>query len=401
MHLEIKRRGLLLVLLALASCRADRAPVHERTLFFRGEPAAQVDETSMHEATGKRVERRTRLPSGEVVLMAALLDGQGFVTQASYRRERRAVDLVGAVLTDGSGARVVLRAPLVALELLRHVNPKAPTAVTVIDLASGEAMGGRVQRSGASVSLLDVHGALLARCNVEGACTGPGAFFEGAAADAPSLDTAPVEVALVATGQLQGVRLIGIDDTHAALDLAGPGQTARAPGSVVFGPARQPASGPTTVDREPALFIESADPLVQAFAAKHGSGADALADALTVATAVFPLLDARAKDAPPSAKEMIARGGDCDGAAALVTAALRALGHSARPVVGYRLMGARFVPHAWAEVYTRTGWLLVDASVPRVGSSESDPHLKLFAGLGSALTMGRVLGRLRMEPQLE
>lgn len=386
--------------LAYAGCTGRRAPAQERTLFFRGAPAAQVEERVEDEGGGKRVSRRVRLPNGELADTDALLDASGFVREAHYRRaDRRAVDLRGATLSDGSGARLALTAPVVAIDLLRHVNPQTPAIVTIVDLASGEAIAGRVERRGASVSLLDGHGGLIARCNVEGACTGPGAFFEGVPGDAPSLDTAPVDVALVATGPRRGLRLVGIDDARGALALDGPGQRAAAPGVVAFVDGAAAASGPPLPPadtRAPGLFIESADPRVKAFAFAHGSGADALADAVTIAAAVFALVDPGATDAPPSATEMLESGGDCDGAAALVTAAMRALGHAARPVVGYRFVAGRFVPHAWAEVYTPTAWVLIDGSMPKVGSDSQ--HLKLFDGLGSALTMGRVLGRLRLEP---
>lgn len=384
------------------ACPGRRAPVDERTLFFRHEPAADIEEAVEDDGSGKHIVRRMRLSNGEVIETNARVDACGFVFEAHYRRgNRRAVDLTLHALTDGSGAQLTLVPPLVAVDLLRHANPPVPTMVTIVDLASGEAIAGLVERRGSSVSLLDDKGGLVARCNIEGSCSGPGAFFEGSAHDddgAPALDTAPVELALVATGRRRGLRLVGIDDVRAALELDGPGQRAGVPATVAYvdDGAMPLVSSPSPKDRAPGLFIESADAAVIAFASEHTSGTpQALADALSLIPAVSALVNPAAVDAPPSATEMLAHGGDCDGAAALMTAALRARGHAARPVVGYRLCDGRFVPHAWTEVYTDLGWFLIDTTVPRLGSD--DEHLRLFTGLGSALTMGRVLGRLRVE----
>ncbi len=270
-----------------------------------------------------------------------------------------------------------------------------------------------MERRGAEVVALDAHGGVVARANVEGARTGPGAFFEGDSV--PRLDVAPVDVPLaptVAGGRRAGVRLIGVDDVLTSMDLDGPGQHRAGAGggvaavvmldgaspSTAAGAAAAPraASEPTAQDRAPGLFLDSADAGVVAFARKHGAGRAPLVDAASVADAVHDLVDPNEKQRPPSARGMLAHGGDCDGAAALVVASLRALGHAARPVVGYELKGDALVPHAWAEVLVDGTWLMVDATLPKVGADAE--HLKLFDGLGGALTMGRVLGRVRAEP---
>ena len=102
---------------------------------------------------------------------------------------------------------------------------------------------------------------------------------------------------------------------------------------------------------------------------------------------------------------MLQAGGDCDGAAALVVASLRACDHPARAVVGYRLIeaateSARLVPHAVAELYRKPGsaedagvWWRIDATVPALGDLD-DVFLPVAEGLGGALSMGRVLGIL-------
>jgi transglutaminase-like putative cysteine protease len=113
---------------------------------------------------------------------------------------------------------------------------------------------------------------------------------------------------------------------------------------------------------------------------------------------VHRLVDADKADEPPSALAMLRHGGDCDGAAALVTATLRACGLPARPVVGYRLVDAggaraRLVPHALAEVYSTSGWMRVDATMPALGILD-DVFVPVGEGLGGALSMGRLLGVL-------
>lgn len=402
--------GLLATVVVTCACPEKRAPVHQRTLFFRGDVVAHIEERIEDEGQGKRIHRRVRLqPSGEIVDVTAVVDAFGFVQEAHYRRgDKRAVDVVAGVMTaDGSSeARQVLQRPahVVIIDLQRHVQPPGgETPVTLVDLASAAHMPGRVGRQGAAVVLSDDGGGAISRCNVEGLCTGPGAFFEGGAHDAPpSLDVAPLEPTLVAKGRPRALRLVGVNEVTNTFSLDGPGQRPGPRGAggaiVEYADARDTSVTPAAAaDREPAPFIESNDAAVKEFAA--GARGEALADAARIAEAVFPLVDAGAVDAPPSARAMLKGGGDCDGAAALVVASLRALGHSARPVVGYKRVDTRFVPHAWAEVYTPTGWLLVDATVPRVGGTEiADEYLKLFHGLGSALTMGRVLGRLRVEP---
>jgi transglutaminase-like putative cysteine protease len=402
--------ALVAALAALGGCARAESPARSRTLFFRGEPVAQVQERILEGGPGRSVRRQVTLGSGELVLLTARLDAAGFVQHARYQRgERRRVALEGGRLSDErTGVVEALSEPAVLLDLLHHVQPARPTAVSFVDLSSGEVRAGRVERQAASIVALDERGGVIARANVEGLRTGPGAFFEGDTA--PSLDQAPVEVPFVASAS-RGARLVGVDDVLGVMQLSGPGQR-RDAGPVIFWDASppDPAAGAAPVAlpdpgeryRAPALFVESEAAAVIAFAREHGRGrgagepAEALADAARLAEAVHRLVNPARRDVPPSALTMLAEGGDCDGAAALLTASLRALGHAARPAVGYRRVDGRFVPHAWVEVYTAEGWILVDAAVPRVGADQT--HLKLFEGLGSALTMGRVLGRLRLEP---
>lgn len=383
----------------MASCERQPPPAHQLTLFFRGNAVANIAERVTDDGGGRRVERRARLANGELVQLDALVDGNGIAVEAHYRRPgRRDVRLENERMIDATtGVVRPIPGPPVLLELLRFAQPARPTEVAFVDLASGEAVRGRLERQGPAVVALDQAGGLIARVNVEGLRTGPGAFFEGDLP--PSLDTAPVEVPLVAAPGTRGLRLSGVDEAIAVMKLEGAGQRLTAPATVLLDAGHAPVDAPTDADRQASLFIESDAEAVRAFATRAAKSGDAFVDAVALAGAIHPLVDASKSDAPPSALGMLAAGGDCDGAAALLTASLRALGHAARPVVGYRRIdggGARFVPHAWVEVYTSRGWLLVDAAVPRVASDGT--HLKLFEGLGSALSMGRVLGRLRLEP---
>lgn len=386
---------------SLVACSRGPPPAHELTLFFRGDPVANIAERVTDEVGGRRrVERRARLAHAEEVTLEAVVDAAGTVQEARYRRGgRREVRLVDGRLTDVlRGSSREIAGDTVLLELLRFAQPARATEVALLDLASGEAVRGRLERQGPAVVALDEAGGLIARVNVEGLRTGPGAFFEGDTP--PSLDTAPVELSLAAAPSTRGLRLVGVDEAVPVMKLEGPGQRPGAGGTVVLDVKHSPKTAPTPADRSPTLFIESDAEAVRAFAARTARAGDPLVDAVALVGAIHPLVDAARSDEPPSALGMLTSGGDCDGAAALLTASLRALGHAAHPVVGYRRSSGdragRFVPHAWVEVYTREGWLLVDATAPRVGSDGT--HLKLFEGLGSALTMGRVLGRLRLEP---
>jgi hypothetical protein len=385
---------------ALVACPAKPGARSTRTLYFRGEPVARIEERVTQSGATRRVTREAHL-GGEDVIIDATLDADGFVVDATYGRGAvRELRLGGGRLVDvKAGTARAVEGPLLLLELLHDVQPRARTEVSFVDLASGDVMRGTVERRAAALVASTSSGAVLARVNVEGQRTGPGAFVEGDAA--ASIDTAPVDVPFPST-VARGVRFVGIDDVLKDLALDGPGQRHGLPaeGPVAFWDDAGTSRAPGPDDTKPALFLESDAPAVRAFANSHAysqTGVDlAAVNAARLVEAIHPLVDANKRDVPPSALNMLTFGGDCDGAAALLTASLRALGHPARPVVGYRLVDGRFVPHAWVEVYTSGGWMQVDAAAQKVGNDRA--HLKLFEGLGSAFGMGRVLGRLRLEP---
>jgi transglutaminase-like putative cysteine protease len=263
--------------------------------------------------------------------------------------------------------------PVVLLELLHRVRAAGPLQAQLVDLASAETMPVRVERRGPEIVVLDEGGFVVARALPEGDRVGPGAFAEGDAP--PSLASPPIELPVPGRVTVRGLSL-----PRAARWVAPPDNA---------------PSG--AEDRAPAPFLESDAGAVVDFA-RPLCHADVAETSRRVLEAVHPRVDAQTTNEPPSALAMLAHGGDCDGAAALVVALLRACGWSARPVVGYRLVDsgrplARLVPHALAEVYTSTGWMRVDATVPAMGALD-DVFIPIATGLGGALTMGRVLGVL-------
>ena len=364
------------VVVALAGgCPARQAtPAQRRTITFRGEAVATVAES----VDRNHVVRETAF-DGDTIVLDATLDDAGFATGAIVTRKRGARVVRALRLVDGkvapvddtaaAHALVLPPRPVVLLELVHRLRVTRPTDAVVVDLGAGEFLPIRVERRGPEFVVVDDRGAVVVRALPEGDRTGPGAFAEGDAP--PSLPSPPVELAVPGTPTLRGLAL--------------PRAT-----KIVSPP-------PEATSKAPALFLES-DAIDVVDFAKPRCGGEPLEVARRIAEAVHPLVDACKSDEPPSASAMLHHGGDCDGAAALVTAALRACGVPARPVVGYRLVDAgsaraRLVPHAVSEVYTSTGWMRVDATMPALGVLD-DVFVPVAAGLGGALSMGRVLGVL-------
>ncbi len=394
----------LALLLGLCACPPDPAPAAagQRTLYLGTQPVGTIRE----ENAGPQLQRTSRLTghaADEPAVTRLSLDPRGFVQSARYMRSsargHRSVLLEHRTLTDRlSGVQVSLAAPdrpVVLLDVLHHVaRPAAPIDVLVVDLASGEQLLGRLlPRAGGGVALVSDTGVPIAHVtapteHAAGVRQGPGAFVEGAAGATPAVlhPDAP------AVRDHHRLCLTGIDPRGLALD--GAGQRDLGGGCVELDRDHHPpaeAWGPVTE-----LFIEHGDPTVQRFAATLTRDRPA-ATAVAMAEAIHRLLDTSQGGGPPSAREAIARRtGDCDDATAWLVAGLRAAGLTARPVVGYRAHEGHYVPHAWAEVALDGAWYAVDAMVPGLGAFST--HLRLFEGLGGPLTMGRVLGRLRVTP---
>lgn len=353
-----------------------------RQVFFRGEVVATVDEAvgpSPVRKASERVRRTTRLESQGSTTLTADLDSDGLTVAADYVRSgERSASLRpdGGVVIDGRQAGVV-EGPVVLLELLHRVRLTKAREVTLLELSSFESRRVTLRRQGPAIVAV-VDGEVLVRALPEGLRTGPGAFAEGD--DAPELPGAVVNVALEGVTSMAGARLGGPARTLPALDRAG-----------------------GDADRLPGPFIESDADAVTAFA-RPLCRQNALETARLVGEAVKSRVDPRATAVAPSAVRMLAAGGDCDGAAALATAALRACGHLARALVGYRLVDsgtqtARLVPHALTEVYvagddgetTPGRWWRLDATVPTLTDTDTR-FLAVAEGLGGSLTMGRLLG---------
>lgn len=354
---------------------------NRRQGYFRGEVVAVVDEVVVPSAirgAAERVVRSTRLDAGGTTSLTVDLDGDGIVVAAEYVRpgERSVAWRAGRVVVDGRPGGSIA-GPVVLLELLHRLRLTAPRQVTLLELSSLERQRVTIQRQGpAIVALAD--GVVVARALPEGLRTGPGAFAEG---DAPTaLPGAPVDIPVEGLSSVAGLHL-------------GRGAPRLAPLDVEASDAH----------RRPGPFIESDADVVVAFA-RPLCRADVLETARLVGEAVHDRVDARATAVAPGAVRMLLAGGDCDGAAALATAALRACGHPARALVGYRLLDAgtqmaRLVPHALTEVYrgaidgtgTPGRWWRLDATVNTL-TDVDDRFVAVAEGLGGSLTMGRVLG---------
>ena len=371
-------------------CQKADAQVAHRTLYFAGAPVARIEERLDVDGRTRSVTPIATLEeTGEQTVLTATLDAQGFALAGRYVRgilREVSLEQLAAPTRFAPPRRVVL------IDLLGHVQPPSPTEVAIVDLSSAEVIAGRVERRNAEIVAVDRFGAVIARANVEGHRSGPGVFFEGDGA--PATARAPVEIPTVEPRANGAWLLVGVGDVLGALSADGPGQ--RRLGDALVHSSEPVVEAPSTDTLAPQPFIESDDARVVAWAGALSGGADPLAQAARLVEAIHPMVDATKRAVPPGAVVMLERGGDCDGAAALLTAGLRARGTPARPVVGYRWVEGRFVPHAWVEVYTPAGWMLADATVPRLGDDST--YLKLFDGLGGALTMGRVLGRLQLEP---
>lgn len=356
-----------LLAMMLLACNRSGAPSTTRTVFFRGEAVATVVE----QTPGPRLITRVTRLNDNVITLTATLDADGFALAAvSDRPGRRHIELKAGSIFDDLGHRVAVPGRVLLLDLVHRVRATRKQTATLLDLASAESIPVTVERKGPQIVVVDVNGRVVVRADPEGLRLGPGAFAEGDAA--PSLPLSLVEI------EVPGLRSVA--------------------GKMLGGPAlavQLPTTTTTPAHLAAGIFFESDDPAVKALVACTGLP---LPDAVAVAEKVHKLVDAAKVDEPPSARGMLAWGGDCDGAAALVTAALRSCGHPARAVVGFKLLAAgtakaRLVPHALAEVYSDGLWSKVDPTVPAIGPL-NDTFLPIAEGLGGALTMGRVLGVL-------
>lgn len=371
--------AVLVVLAVLSGCKRS-AGSEARTVFFGADAVGVVDEAVVGD-TVTRVFAR----AGEQITTRAVVDAQGFAVSAEYvRPHKRSLRLHNRQVVDDAGHAFDLRAfgdaaeRVLLVDLVHKSRVSGRVRAVLLELSSAEALAVTVERRGPEIVVVDDAGAVVVRAVPEGLRTGPGAFAEGDA-DAAVRPARPVSLEVPGKKSVRGLRLGGAGK--------------RVPPPSTFAPPPEL--------RAPSLFIESDDPAVARFAACPATTTTTMTPGATLEVAralaerVHPLVDASKVDEPPSAKGMLTRGGDCDGAAALVAAAARACGVAARVVVGYRLVdagaaSARLVPHAVAEVYAGGSYVMVDATVPTL--SAPDSFVPVATGLGGALSMGRVLG---------
>lgn len=383
----------------------ERDGAATRHVYLGAQAVASVHETSQRSAGQTRVMRRSTLlhDPDDTTTVEVTLNTDGFVVDATYHRRgdrgERHLELVRR--PEGPSLRALGREssialpelPIVFLETLHRVTPgPSHRPVLVVDLASTDWARGEVRWSGQELQLYDDKGSLIASVDSSLCRVGPGAFSEcHRRSSAPTaIELAPGFVGHRTLPPLLWMRGLRWSDAPFALD--GPGQRGHQhPSGVVVArdeSIRVPTSG--AMSSQPTLFIEADDPAVRAFAARHAKG-NAWLDAIALAEAISIRTDTTGGGGPPSALQTLRRrSGDCDDMTALLVASLRALGHAAWPVVGYRLVDERFVPHAWAELNVGGEVIPVDATIPGIGPFPT--HLRLFEGLGSALTIGRILG---------
>ena len=358
--------------------------MHEerRGLFRAGARIAEINEiTREKRAGGLQVERRIILASApsDAILFSAYVDESGFLTQASYRREggkgRRYVELVGAgggrsLVSRGDGELATLpNLQLVATELVHLLKPrKLPVDVAYVDLATTEVDIGRVLADG---TLVDDHGLPVSRLVDERLLL----------ANAEPARSIPQDIPLpFAEGLLPSSYVLRLEGE------ALPTRTFQLNATTWDAPDETPD------DRLPTPFIESRTPRIVAFARSHAAALPPLEAARALVDAIRPRIDAARAGGPPSAVWMERFGGGAEGGAALLAASLRAVGHAARPVVGYRWSDGALRPHTWVEVKTAAGWVVADAASGFVGASSA--YVPLARSLGGPFSTGRAYGRV-------
>lgn len=404
--------GLSLTVTSDAGGDVKVAPGAARTLWLGTEPVATVLERLDDEGLYRQLELPTAWGTDRATLEVRP-SPEGFVKYARYQRRgaRGSRDVEVEVESSHRWLRtpngifpIAGERPIVLLELIGLVRPTAPLEVSFLDLPSGELHPGilRVASNGQDFLALDEAGQVLATFNPTSLeRQGPGMFTETlAAAPAPVRQAVPLHPPLGEPPAAYPAIRVLIEGVAPwpLMSLDGPGQRlVSSPNVVAVSPRYVDVTPPLSEHLAPAPFLEVDHPSVVDFARRSSQGHSPLGVALLLAEAVHRTIDLTDGGGPPSAVLALERqAGDCDDATALLVSALRAAGHPARAVVGYRYIHRRLVPHAWAEVYSGDRWHSVDATVPGIGPFET--HLRLFEGLGSPFTIGRVLAALRVVP---
>jgi hypothetical protein len=285
---------------------------------------------------GELLQRRYILADapGDAVLMLASLDGQGFATGASYRREgqkgKRYVELTWEP-REGKDRRRILfsRGDDEVMAL-----PDRP----VVILGLEERLRARPNQE---VMLLDLENAVarMTRVNERGMLVMPGP---------------PPAVT--------------------ARDTVSPAHKERAP------------------------FLESKTSTVATWCRGQAMGEAPVEAAKKVALAVKPKLSKERAGGPPSALMTVQIGGYDQGGAALVVACVRALGHAGRVVTGTVTGaggdgdgdgdGDDGAPRTWAQVHDGTAWVDVDALDITLEGKQALAHQARVEGFPGPLTTG-------------
>jgi hypothetical protein len=322
----------LVALVAVVGCEGERMGERNFVVERDGKKHADVNEiVRANRVRGELLQRRYVLVDEpkDAVLMLASLDGQGFATGASYRREgpkgKRYVELTWEPREGPDRRRVLFsRGDDEVLAL-----PDKP----VVILGLEERLHAQPNQD---VLLLDLENAVprMARINERGQLVMP---------------SAPPPVS--------------------AQDAVVPAHKERAP------------------------FLESKTELVATWCRAQGMGETPLAAAKKVALAVKPKVSAERAGGPPSALMTVQVGGGDEGGAALVVACMRALGHPGRVVTGTVGAGegdaaTTSAVRTWAQVHDGTAWIDVDAMDIDLDGKQALVHNARIEGFRGPLTTG-------------
>lgn len=414
---------LLLSLFVFPACENPQHPLvlndaTSRILLFGEQAAGVIEEKWVPAGPMMRVLRvsKSALSPGVVTHLDVWLFDDGSVFHAEWTRNdgRRKVRVVSGTMegetlrvqtSEGFVRRILVAGAWVLPETLHLWQPGPKNLATLVELPGGERLSLRMKPERAFNRFLDDSLGEFARVFPSGTRVGPGAFVEHETPEgATQHRISAMQKVHFQSSDLEGRWwLDGVDAAWGNLALKGPAQRFFVREGRVgthHEPVLRDVTPPVFSDYQPSLGIESEHLAIHRFATVEFVGdennADARADAWRLAKRIHERMFFSARGGPPSALATLASlEGDCDNASALLVAALRARGHAARAVVGYRVWDGALSPHAWAEVYTGEEWLSIDPSVPAMGPLMS--HLRMFEGLGSSLSMGRVLGRLTVE----
>ena len=412
--------GLALAVSVLGCGSTDAQHVHLgetlRVLLFGERVAGEASEKWEPVGPMLRLHRTSVSASAPDVVtrVEAWLQRDGTVFRATWSRQHKGQtrsvsgEVAGAFVRIQESAGAIRYSPIstawVLPETLHVWQSESGASVTLVDLSTGESLvlQSRLERN--ALLFVDDNGSEFARREAGGVRVGPGSFTEFTIHEGPAPIGHPARPFVdFPRRSLTGAWwLKGVDPSWSNLSLFGPAQRFSVHKGRVkthHDPSLRDRRMPAPRDYLPALGIESDQVAIQRFSANAltstSNEMDALRDAWRLAQFIHKRMKFSERGGPPSALATLETFvGDCDNATALLVAALRARGHAARAVVGYRVWNGLLSPHAWAEVYTGEEWQSVDPTIPAKGPLLT--HLRMFEGLGSALSMGRVLGRLEV-----